>query len=131
MAFAQAEDLSDRQAVLQKALDLPSLQSYYLKNADDSYAPVYVMQHPVAFDAGIEVKKFGKSVEFLQRREVTPSVRSYFLFHQFDIEGNKATVQADFYFQSGQGELKQVRASIKLSKADGQWTISASELKND
>jgi hypothetical protein len=122
---------ADQAAVLQKLVDLPSLQPYFLKKADGSYDRVNIMQNPaVSIAEGVTVEKFGKPVSLLQRGDITQSTRSYFLFQQLNIGASDATVEADFFFFSGQ-TLHKLKAVVKMTKNNNEWQVMSSKLDQE
>jgi hypothetical protein len=122
---------TDQAAVLQKLVDLPSLQPYFLKKADGTYDRVNIMQNPtVTIAEGVAVQKFGKPVFILQRGDVNQNTRSYFLFQELNIGTAEASVETDFFFFSGQ-TLNKVKAVVKMKKNNNEWEVISSKLEKE
>jgi hypothetical protein len=116
--------LSDSSLVLQACLDMPGLQSFYVKNPDDSYKPVYIMQAPIAFPAGLSVSKFQQDVIFESRAGIYSNNRDAFVIvKSFLIEGSVAKVAFDYnYHYTTTPAAFEVILTLEKNGAD--WTIT-------
>ena len=118
--FAQ----NDQVQVLQKCIDLPVLQPYYPVAADGNYQPVYIMQYPYVFPDGLEVFKFGKTVQIVDRTVIIKHHgKAYFLFHTFSFTTNTAQVIFDFYSNYPTNKTI-LQGSVLLNKSKDIWTIT-------
>ncbi len=115
---------SDSSLVFQLCLDMPELQSFYPKNEDGSYPPVYVMQFPVAFPSDIAVSKFQQNIVFESRGDIYTNKReAFFIVKSFLIEGDSATVVFDYnhHYTSSPAALE---VKLTLQKTGTEWAIS-------
>ena len=116
----------DDAQVLQKCIDLPQLQAYYPLDADGNPRQLNVMQHGVSFPENIDVSANGKSLAFLSKKQVSQTeANAYFLFQEFKISGNSATVA--FVYQYNQTEL--VVVSLVLNKNVDTWSVTNSNIE--
>jgi hypothetical protein len=127
-ALSTAQSVTEEAKVLQKTLDIPELQSFYLRSEANVYKQVCIMQYPVAFSASVTANKFGQQVAFLTRDKVGENLKSYFLFDEFAVEASQASVKATYYYEVN-AQLKFVKLHAEFKKADGQWVLSSSSLE--
>lgn len=126
--YSQA--ISDSTAVIQKCIDLPSVQTYFSKNTDGSYKQVNVMNFPVSFDKVINISKFGQPVLFSPRSEMNNINPDVFLFFKtFQITGTTASVDFEISYNRLSSTSGFVMVSASLTKTNGIWSISSSTLK--
>lgn len=126
----QLINTSDSASIFQACLDMPGLQKYYPKNADNSYKQVSVMQFPVAFPVNLAVSKFQKTILFQSRGSIyTNKVDGFFLFKSLSISGASATVifEYNYNYQSAPAAYE---VSLTLQKTGDGWIISNSQTTN-
>lgn len=121
------QTVADQAAVLQKIIDLPGLQQYFPMGADQSFREVYVVQNPTAFDANLQLSKFGKSVQFVDAKVVETLPVGWFEFESFSISGNVANATFDFHYFYNRVKTMQ-HGTVVLSKTNGNWTITETKL---
>lgn len=125
---SKAQASGDQVAVLQKCLDLPDLQQYYPMGADQNSREVYVLQAPFAFPAGLQVSKFSKPVQFIDRAEILDKQAiAYFAFRTFSITGTTANVTFDFYYTLTINKTVR-KYTLALNKTGEAWTITDTKL---
>ena len=128
VVYSRGQSATDQAVVLQKCLDLPELQQYYPVAAGGIHQQVYIMQYPYVFPAGIQVSKFGKVVQIVDRSTVVDKQAvAYFLFQTFSIKGNKANVTFDFYYNYNTNKTF-LNSTVVLNKNGDTWTVSDSKL---
>jgi len=116
----------DDAQILQKCIDLPQLQAYYPLDAHGNLKQLNVMQHGVSFPENTNVSANGKSIAFLSKKQVSQTEAiAYFLFHEFKISGNSATVA--FVYQYNQTEL--VVVGLALNKNGDTWSVTNSNIE--
>ena len=116
----------DAAQILQNCINLPQLQTYYPVDANGDTKQLNVMQHGVSFPEDINVRANGKSLSFLSKNQVnqTESI-AYFLFHEFRISGNSATVA--FVYQYNEKHL--IVISLELQKTVDTWSVTKSNIE--
>ena len=78
---SRAQNADDMIVILQKCIDLPELQQYFTDDSAGSPKQVCILQHGVSFPIDIEVSKFGKTILFMDKTQLSDNgVTSYFLF---------------------------------------------------
>jgi hypothetical protein len=116
---------NDTAIVLQECLNMPALQKYYPRNADNTYKQVNIMQYPVSFPVNLQVSKFGMGILFKERGEIYSSkAEAFFIITTFLIEGNDATVEFDYNYKYTTTP-KAIEVSLKMHKTGTQWSITS------
>jgi hypothetical protein len=110
--------------ILQLCLDLPALQPYYPKATDGTYQQVYILQHGISFPSDTEVYKAGKPAVFIEKARLADGkIDAYFLFHEFVITGNGATVEFVFNYDQTSSRKRLQVVSLDLQKTGNTWTV--------
>jgi hypothetical protein len=119
---------NDQAAVLQKIIDLPDLQQYYPKGPDQNQEQVYVVQLPYAFQANIQLTKFGKPVKFLDSaKPLDKQTVAYFQFESLTFSGNTATAKFVFYYTYIRTQASFL-GTVTLNKTGENWIITDTKL---
>jgi len=122
------QTVADQAAVLQKILDQPDLQQYYPLAPDQSREQVYVVQAPYAFPAGLQLSKFGKSVQFIANAKTLDNQSvAYFEFQALSINGNTADASFDFYYTLIRNKAL-FKCTVVLKKTGNDWSITETNL---
>lgn len=126
-AKSYCQAISDESVVLQKCIDLASVQVYYPKNTNGSYQQVRILQYPFTFASDIEVTKFGQPVLFINR-DLISGLDAYLNFTSFSINGNSASVSFNITYDRNTVNPDAVVVKVNLEKVDGNWNIINSNL---
>lgn len=123
---ASSEEISKSQ-ILKKCLDILDLQQHLAKNTDGSFLPIHIMQYPITFSNSLNLSKFDKPIYFQSRQGISSNnVKSFFIFKVFAIDGNTAEVEFDYYNNTKESQLIEIKAS--LNKSISEWEITNSTL---
>lgn len=120
---------TDREAILQKCIDLPEIQNLLPADATGKPEAIHIMQHAVSFDENMKVTKFGKNLEFLSKDQVyNQNCKAYFRFDRFEINNNTALISFDFeYNRNALTEPGLVKITLNIQKNDTEWIITESK----
>lgn len=117
--FTCAQDQNDVSRILIKCISLPELQKFI-----PSGSPVYVLQHGISFPAGTDVSRSDKEVFFVNKAQLESlSIKSYFLFWEFNIEMNTANIDYVFNYPGKDGKEAIQRVILRLQKEGQTWNI--------
>jgi hypothetical protein len=113
--------------ILKKCLDILDLQQYLAKNTVGSFLPIHILQYPITFSNNLNLSKFNKPIVFQSRQEISSNnVKAFFIFKVLSIVGNTAQVEFDYYNNTKQPQLVEIKAS--LNKTVSKWEIVSSTL---
>jgi len=127
-AFGQSQQ--DKAQILQLCIDLPGLQQYYPFDTDGTHKQIVVMQHGVSFDTDIEVSKFGKSVQFLDKNEIgVMNITSYFLFWTYKIEQDVAHIDFLYHYLDTENQLVTLRVVVEMQKSYDLWIVQNTNIE--
>jgi hypothetical protein len=108
--------------ILKKCLDILDLQQHLAKNTDGSFLPIHIMQYPITFSNNLNLSKFDEPIVFQSRQEISSNnVKSFFIFKALSIDGDTAQVELDYYNNTIESQLVQIKAS--LNKSVSEWEI--------
>lgn len=120
---------TDREAILQKCIDLPEIQNLLPADASGQPEAIYIMQHAVSFDENMKVTKFGKNLEFLTKDQVyNQNCKAYFRFDKFEIDNDIALISFDFeYNRNTLTDPGLVKITLNMQKNGTEWSITESK----
>lgn len=123
-----AQTSSDQALVLQKSIDLMVLQQYYPKNQDNSFKPLVVLQHGVSFPANILVAHHSNSLAFKTKADISNET-AYFLFWEFQINGNTARVEFSYNYNMGTASATTQKVTLAFEKSGTIWNITNTNIE--
>lgn len=127
-SFGQSRQ--DKAQILQLCIDLPELQQYYPLGSDGTHKQIAVMQHGVSFDTDIEVSKFGKNIQFLDKNEISVfGITSYFLFWTYRIEENAAHIDFVYNYIDADDQPSMQRVIVNLQRRSSSWIVQNTNLE--
>ena len=127
---AIGQSRNDQTRILQQCIDLPDLQQYYPYETDGVRKPVYILQHGVSFPSDIEVSKFGKRVQLVDKAQLSYlKISSYFLFWEFKTDQNSAQVDFVYNFINADNLPRMKRVNLELQKNNETWTVSKTKIE--
>jgi hypothetical protein len=113
--------------ILEKCLNILDLQQHLAKNTDGSFLPIHIMQYPITFSNDLNLSKFDEPVIFQSRQEISSNnVKSFFIFKVLSIDGDTAQVEFDYYNNTIESQLVEIKAS--LNKSVSEWEIISATL---
>jgi len=127
-SFGQSRQ--DKAQILQLCIDIPELQQYYPLDAEGNPMQIAVLQHGVSFDMAIEVSKFGRPLQFLDKNEISVlGLSSYFLFWTFKIEENMAHIDYVYNYMDADNQPKIHNVILDMQKLNGRWIVINSKIE--
>lgn len=121
-AIVIGQTLQDKQSVIQKCIDLESLQQYYDNIEYDGKNLLFIVDNGVV-SADIELSKFENQVLFMSKEEMFfKNIKNHIDFLSFAIDAQKAEVN----FRYG---IKGPTVQVKLEKKNNDWIIVESDIK--
>lgn len=114
----------DQAQILQQCIDLPELQQYFPIGNDATPKQICILQHGVSFPSAIEAAKFGKSVQLMDKKQLSESgTNSYFLFWEFKTDQNAAHVDFVYNYIGSDSQPKMQRVILELQKRGEVWIV--------
>jgi hypothetical protein len=108
--------------ILEKCLNILDLQQHLAKNTDGSFLPMHIMQYPITFSNNLNLSKFDEPIVFQSRQEISSNnVKSFFIFKVLSIVGDTAQVEFDYYNNTIESQLVEIKAS--LNKSVSEWEV--------
>lgn len=115
-----AQTIGDKSEVIQKCLDLDSLQTYLVDIKKDS-SSLFIMNNGV-LPKNIKLNKFGKPVVFINIEVAHMRNVWAMTFMEFEISNTNAKVV--FYYSE-----PRIETTVILEKKDEHWIIKKYEIK--
>ncbi|WP_305030289.1 hypothetical protein [Hymenobacter convexus] len=118
--------LSDLQAVVQQALDLPALQQYYPVDANNTLQPVNIVQLPLAMPAGLTLTKGGSPVNFIA---ITPAqfsnlaVDAYAMFRSIEASGTGVSVRFNYFYKAADNSPHTASVALQYQQDATGWHV--------
>jgi hypothetical protein len=126
------QNQQDQTQILQKCIDLPLLQQYFPKDSDGNYKAVVILQHGVSFPLNTTISKFGKSIQFMDKSQLSNlGINSFFLFWEFKIELNSAKVNFAYNYITTNNQPMIKKVSLVLQKANNLWIVSETKTEGE
>ncbi|KGL61660.1 MULTISPECIES: hypothetical protein [unclassified Polaribacter] len=126
-AIATSSQEISKTEILEKCLDILDLQQHLAKNTDGSFLPIHIMQYPITFSNNLNLSKFDEAIVFQSRQEISSNnVKSFFIFKVLTIDGDTAQVEFDYYNNTKEPQLVEIKTS--LNKSVSEWEIVNSTL---
>ena len=127
----KSQELTDQEAIIQQCIDLPGLQEHFPREYSGNFIPVHIMQYPIQFDEGLNIRKFEAPPVFMSREEIYDNnVGAYFLFEKIDEMERHALVKFSFYYDCTSKSPQYEHYDIKLEKKEHEWVITNFEIQN-
>lgn len=134
MAFAfcvKGQGQTDQEAIIQQCIDFPELQDHFPRESNGNFIPVHIMQYPMRFEEGLNIRKFEAPPVLMSREEIYDNnVDAYFLFEKIDEMGRHALVKFSFYYDCTSKSPQYEHYDIKLEKKEHEWVITNFEIQN-
>lgn len=126
-----AQEKNDTTALLQKCIELPDLQQFLTMVDNQGANPIVIMQHRILFPAHIAVIIGGERVDFMTKEQVYRlKPGAFFLFEEFRINGNRATVSYLFnYDYTPQASYKIMNVTAVLVREGVSWTFGETKVE--
>jgi hypothetical protein len=122
-AIVTGQTLQDKQTVIQKCLDLESLQQYYDNIEYDGKKQLFIVDNGV-LPVDMKLFKFENQVLFMPKKEMFfKNIKNHIDFLSFAIDAQKAEVN----FRYG---IKGPSVHVKLKKKKNNWKIVESDIKD-
>lgn len=126
--YSQLQD--DQAAIIQKCVDLPSVNQYLLKNSDSTYKDLHIMNFPFSFEEGISSIKFSLPIYFNSRSEIQNIKPDMFwAFKKFSITNTEASIIFEINYNRLSNSANFLFVNVDLTKTNGKWNIMNSTIK--
>jgi hypothetical protein len=128
LTFGQSRQ--NKAQILQKCIDLPELQQYFPFDHAGNPKQICILQHGVSFPVDLEVSKFGKSILFMDKTQLSDNgITSYFLFWEFKTDQNSAQVDFVYNFINTDNLPRIQKVNLELQKNNETWTVSKTNIE--
>lgn len=109
-----------KQQVVQALLDNSSLNSYFHAGVLPGRIPLLIVINDV-FTEKLELKKFGRSVEFMEKDMIESQNRPYLNIHYLIFENNESRISYEYPAEG-------IRGNAVFRLVDGNWNLVSDEI---
>lgn len=127
-----AQSKSDQAQVLQQCIDLPSIQSSFIKDGGAKPEQLGILVPGFAFPTDLTVTKFGKNVRFLSKSDLNAEGFTDYLFiSKFEVKGRSASVTLIYYRNAFSNNFSSAQLNVELSKSGDTWNVVNSNIEKN